>query len=143
MALNRKHNIRIMRRLWAKWTVGVQTRVSQARPVAHIPFCGPSAAHGKYFCFKAAEAVSFQTMCRLIYFLVYIISCIIQALTATATSAVRKDVQKILRMRHTEMFVGSFNRPNLIYTVKEKPKKVSRYEGEAVCEPLTRLDAQK
>ena len=44
----------------------------------------------------------------------------IMALTATASSSVRKDVVQILQMRDPEVFQCSFNRPNLIFEVKEK-----------------------
>jgi ATP-dependent DNA helicase RecQ len=42
------------------------------------------------------------------------------ALTATATERVRDDIAKSLRMRDPARHVGSFNRPNLTYTVVEK-----------------------
>ena len=48
----------------------------------------------------------------------------LMALTATATMDVREDVQSILKMRHTEVFLGSFNRPNLIYSVQSKGGKL-------------------
>ena len=47
------------------------------------------------------------------------------ALTATATERVREDIVKHLRLRDPEVFVASFNRPNLSYRVipKEQPTK--------------------
>jgi ATP-dependent DNA helicase RecQ len=47
------------------------------------------------------------------------------ALTATATERVREDIIKHLRLRDPEVFVASFNRPNLSYRVipKEQPTK--------------------
>ena len=44
----------------------------------------------------------------------------IMALTATASSSVREDVVQKLQMRDPEVFQCSFNRPNLIFEVKEK-----------------------
>ena len=44
----------------------------------------------------------------------------ILALTATATKSVRRDVQNILKMKHTELFLGGFNRENLFYSILEK-----------------------
>jgi RecQ family ATP-dependent DNA helicase len=45
----------------------------------------------------------------------------IMALTATATKAVEKDVVSILGLSECRLFRQSFNRPNLIYEVMEKP----------------------
>lgn len=47
----------------------------------------------------------------------------LMALTATATERVRADIIRHLRLRDPEVFVASFNRPNLTYRViaKEKP----------------------
>lgn len=47
------------------------------------------------------------------------------ALTATATERVRTDIIKHLRLREPEIFVASFNRPNLSYRVtpKDQPMK--------------------
>ena len=42
------------------------------------------------------------------------------ALTATATERVRADIIKHLRLREPEVFVASFNRPNLFYRVTPK-----------------------
>lgn len=42
------------------------------------------------------------------------------ALTATATERVRDDIGSSLKMREPTRHVGSFNRPNLTYTVVEK-----------------------
>ncbi len=44
------------------------------------------------------------------------------ALTATATERVRADILAQLRLRDPEVFVGSFNRPNLLYRVVDKEK---------------------
>ena len=60
------------------------------------------------------------------------------ALTATATERVREDIVKHLRLRSPEVFVASFNRPNLTYKVlaKDEPMKqiidwVKRREDES------------
>lgn len=42
------------------------------------------------------------------------------ALTATATDRVRSDIERFLTLRAPQRFVGSFNRPNLRYSVFEK-----------------------
>ena len=42
------------------------------------------------------------------------------ALTATATDRVRADIEQFLELRNPHRFVGSFNRPNLRYSVFEK-----------------------
>lgn len=47
------------------------------------------------------------------------------ALTATATSQVRMDICKLLGMRSPEVFLTSFNRPNLTYEVRGKTKKTT------------------
>jgi ATP-dependent DNA helicase RecQ len=49
----------------------------------------------------------------------------LMALTATATERVREDIVKHLRLCEPEVFVASFNRPNLSYRVipKEQPTK--------------------
>src|SRR5690606_22006203 len=44
----------------------------------------------------------------------------IMALTATATERVRDDIINHLRLREPEVFVASFNRPNLTYKVLPK-----------------------
>lgn len=44
------------------------------------------------------------------------------ALTATATEQVRKDIVKQLHLREPEVFLASFNRPNLSYTILPKDK---------------------
>ena len=44
------------------------------------------------------------------------------ALTATATEQVRKDIVKQLHLREPEIFLASFNRPNLSYTILPKDK---------------------
>lgn len=49
----------------------------------------------------------------------------VMALTATATERVRVDIIKHLKLRQPEVFVASFNRPNLTYRVlpKDQPQK--------------------
>lgn len=49
----------------------------------------------------------------------------VMALTATATERVRDDIVKQLKLRDPEVFVASFNRPNLTYRVipKDQPQK--------------------
>lgn len=49
----------------------------------------------------------------------------VMALTATATERVRKDVISHLKLREPDVFVASFNRPNLTYRVlaKDQPLK--------------------
>jgi ATP-dependent DNA helicase RecQ len=49
----------------------------------------------------------------------------VMALTATATERVRKDIISHLKLRDPEVFVASFNRPNLTYRVlaKDQPLK--------------------
>ena len=44
----------------------------------------------------------------------------ILALTATATDRVRDDIERFLDLHNPQRFVGSFNRPNLRYSVFEK-----------------------
>src|SRR5208282_3790123 len=46
----------------------------------------------------------------------------LMALTATATTRVREDIVKLLRLREPACFVASFNRPNLRYRVVAKAK---------------------
>ena len=45
----------------------------------------------------------------------------ILGLTATASTQVLVDVQRILQIPHAQIYKGSFNRPNLHYSVREKP----------------------
>jgi ATP-dependent DNA helicase RecQ len=45
------------------------------------------------------------------------------ALTATATPKVQSDIVKNLGLRDPEIFISSFNRPNLVYEVQPKIKK--------------------
>ena len=47
------------------------------------------------------------------------------ALTATATEAVRRDINVQLGLRQSEIFVSGFNRPNLTYTVQPKKNSFS------------------
>lgn len=42
------------------------------------------------------------------------------ALTATATERVKVDIIDQLQMKRSQYFQSSFNRPNLIYEVREK-----------------------
>ncbi len=73
------------------------------------------------------------------------------ALTATATERVRSDVITHLKLRDTEIFVASFNRPNLSYRVlpKDEPLKqiiefVKRREEESgIVYCATRATAER
>jgi len=47
----------------------------------------------------------------------------IAALTATATPKVQEDIVKTLKMREPDIYISSFNRPNLYYEVRPKKKK--------------------
>lgn len=44
------------------------------------------------------------------------------ALTATATIAVKYDIVKHLGLKDVVFFQSSFNRPNLVYEIKDKSK---------------------
>jgi len=48
------------------------------------------------------------------------------ALTATATPKVQSDIQKNLGMDKAEVFISSFNRPNLYYEIREKTADVDK-----------------
>ena len=48
------------------------------------------------------------------------------ALTATATPKVQNDIQKNLGMEKAEVFISSFNRPNLYYEVREKTVNIDK-----------------
>lgn len=48
------------------------------------------------------------------------------ALTATATPKVRIDIQKNLKMQDAEVFLSSFNRPNIYYEIREKTADVDK-----------------
>ncbi len=56
----------------------------------------------------------------------------IMALTATADDATRRDIQSRLQLTEPHIYLGSFDRPNIRYTLVEKHKPVSqviRYLG--------------
>ena len=42
------------------------------------------------------------------------------AVTATATSAVIKEISGILALKQPKILIGSFNRPNITYSVRHK-----------------------
>jgi ATP-dependent DNA helicase RecQ len=48
------------------------------------------------------------------------------ALTATADKLVRQDIVERLNVRHAELFLSSFNRPNIFYTVEPKRNSYQR-----------------
>jgi len=50
----------------------------------------------------------------------------IMALTATATPKVRHDIQKNLGMLDADIFLSSFNRPNIYYEIREKNTDVDK-----------------
>lgn len=56
----------------------------------------------------------------------------IMALTATATPKVQHDIQKNLTMMDAVLYKSSFNRPNLYYEVRPKPKNKEDVEREIV-----------
>ena len=56
----------------------------------------------------------------------------IMALTATATPKVQHDIQKNLSMMDAVLYKSSFNRPNLYYEVRPKPKNKEDVEREIV-----------
>ncbi|MDD4067544.1 MAG: ATP-dependent DNA helicase, partial [Bacteroidales bacterium] len=45
------------------------------------------------------------------------------ALTATATPKVQQDIMKNLEINDANVYISSFNRPNLYYEIRPKPKK--------------------
>src|SRR4030042_2248983 len=55
------------------------------------------------------------------------------AYTATATQQVRTDIAEQLRLKDSELIVGSFDRPNLIYRVERRSAKT-----EQICTVLDR-----
>jgi ATP-dependent DNA helicase RecQ len=48
------------------------------------------------------------------------------ALTATATPKVQSDIQKNLGIDKAEVFISSFNRPNLYYEIRDKTKEIDK-----------------
>ena len=50
----------------------------------------------------------------------------IMALTATATPKVRYDIQKNLGIENAEVFLSSFDRPNIYYEVREKNENIDK-----------------
>ena len=48
------------------------------------------------------------------------------ALTATATPKVQSDIQKNLSMDKAEVYISSFNRPNLYYEIREKTNNIDK-----------------
>jgi ATP-dependent DNA helicase RecQ len=59
----------------------------------------------------------------------------IMALTATATTRVRQDIVKLLRLRDPRCYVASFNRPNLTYRVLPKAKPFTQVLGYVRAHP--------
>ncbi|KAM9312999.1 ATP-dependent DNA helicase Q1 [Gastrophryne carolinensis] len=59
-------------------------------------------------------------------------NCPLIGLTATATSHVLKDAQKILCVRQPITFTASFNRPNLFYEVRRKPSSANDFNEDVV-----------
>ena len=57
----------------------------------------------------------------------------IHAYTATATGQVRKDIVRQLGLEKPETIIGSFDRPNLVYSVKRRANIINQ-----VCEVLER-----
>ena len=56
----------------------------------------------------------------------------ILTLTASATPKVQQDIIKNLRMEHAQIFVSSFNRPNLYYEVRPKPSEPRELHKEII-----------
>jgi len=75
----------------------------------------------------------------------------IHAYTATATKQVREDIIRQLKLKEPGMIVGSFDRPNLVYTVKRRAnifnqvsEILDRYKGESgIIYCLRRADVDK
>ncbi|MBU1032427.1 MAG: DNA helicase RecQ [Patescibacteria group bacterium] len=73
------------------------------------------------------------------------------ALTATATSAVRKDIVEQLKIRPNKIFSSSFNRPNLSYSTLPKRaafetllNRLSKHKDEsAIIYTISRKDTEK
>ncbi len=72
------------------------------------------------------------------------------ALTATATDRVRRDIVRQLHLRQPRVFISSFNRPNLRYSVAPKKKGrdglyalLEKYRGEsAILYSFSRKDTE-
>ena len=62
------------------------------------------------------------------------------ALTATATPKVQSDIVKNLGLRNPNIFISSFNRPNLYYEIQPKIKKDQTLK--ALCGLLYRIKAR-
>jgi ATP-dependent DNA helicase RecQ len=50
----------------------------------------------------------------------------LMALTATATPKVQSDIQKNLGIDKADVFISSFNRPNLYYEIRDKTKEIDK-----------------
>jgi len=50
----------------------------------------------------------------------------VMALTATATPKVRHDIQKNLGMMDADVYLSSFNRPNMYYEIREKTDEIDK-----------------
>jgi ATP-dependent DNA helicase RecQ len=59
----------------------------------------------------------------------------IMALTATATSRVREDILRQLKLRDPQCYVASFNRPNLTYRSLQRRRHTSSCATSSACAP--------